>query len=160
MVLLDRLNGNLADEVYREVNMMAAAGMMVLSIVLSAIAAMAIGGLWFSPALFGRAWMQLSGKTKHDMEKAKKEGMGAKYLGAFIGTLVMAFVLSRMLVYAGTATAAQGVVLGFLAWLGFVAPVQFGIVLWEGKPVQLFFLNTAHELVSLVIMGAILGGMA
>jgi hypothetical protein len=43
-----------------------------------------------------------------------------------------------------------------LGWLGFMMPLNIGAYLWENKPFKLFALNTAHYLVSLIVMAAIL----
>lgn len=45
---------------------------------------------------------------------------------------------------------------GFWNWLGFVAPVTLGAVLWEGKHWKLWFLNNGYYLVTLLLMGAVL----
>ena len=47
-------------------------------------------------------------------------------------------------------------VVGFWNWLGFVAPVTLGSVLWEGKSPKLWVLNNGYYLVSLIVMGVIL----
>ena len=41
-------------------------------------------------------------------------------------------------------------------WLGFIATVTFGNVLWYGKPKGLWVLENAYYLVNLLIMTAIL----
>ena len=51
---------------------------------------------------------------------------------------------------------ADAVLLAFWLWLGFFATTQLGMVMWEGKPVKLYIINTLHHLVSLVVMSAIL----
>jgi hypothetical protein len=46
-----------------------------LAVLVAALVSMVIGGLWYSPLLFGNIWMKLSGITQKDVEKAKKQGM-------------------------------------------------------------------------------------
>ena len=128
-----------------------------VAVLVSGIAAMIIGGLWYSPILFGNIWTKLSGFTKKDIAKAKKQGgMGASYFVTFIGTLVTAFVLSVFVNAANANTATAGAFIGFLAWLGFNATEKLSMVLWECRPFSLYVLNTAHGLVTLVVMGSIL----
>ena len=83
--------------------------------------------------------------------KAKKS-----YAINFIATLVMVYVLAHFVDYAGATTIAGGVQAAFWVWLGFVATVQLGSVLWESKPWQLYFINVSYHLVTLLIMGVIL----
>ena len=132
-------------------------GVNYLAIIVTAIVGYAIGMLWYSPLLFGNIWMNLQGITKKDMAKAKKKGMGKVMLLGFITTLIMTLVLNYLIGLFGYAVAGDGALLGFWIWLGFLATTMLGIVLWENKPVPLYLINTAHYLVVLVIMGAILG---
>ena len=50
----------------------------------------------------------------------------------------------------------NGVGVGALFWLGFVATVLMGTVLWEGKSVKLYLINSIYQLINLIIMGIIL----
>ncbi len=56
-------------------------------------------------------------------------------------------------------TAMEGMMVGFWAWLGFVATIMLGKVIWEMTPVKLYGINVAYYLVSLLLMGAILAVM-
>ncbi len=122
----------------------------------AAVLGMVVGAVWYSPPVFGKHWMKLAGKTEADLAKAKKRGMGKCYLASFVGLLVMNYVFANLIQYVGAATPAAGAQLGFWIWLGFFAPSMLGMVLWDGKPVKLYLLNTLHYLVALLIMGAVL----
>ena len=77
-------------------------------------------------------------------------------VGGFITALVMAYVLAHFVAIAGAGDAMGALQLAFWIWLGFIATVQIGIVLWEGKPWKLYFLNAAYWLVNLAVMAIIL----
>ncbi len=130
-----------------------------LAVLGATVVSMAIGFLWYGP-LFGKKWMALSGKGQADMEIAKARGMGKLYALASLGSLVMSYVLAHSLVFASAYLNVGGVSAGFMAgfwnWLGFIAPVTLGSVLWEGKSWQLWILNNAYYLVSLSLMGILL----
>jgi hypothetical protein len=49
-----------------------------------------------------------------------------------------------------------GAAVGIWLWLGFMAVATLNQVLWEGKPLKLYILNNAYNLLSLMTMGAIL----
>ena len=72
----------------------------------------------------------------------------------------MGCVLGKFLVflsfYIGLIGFAAGLKVGFLSWLGFIAPVTLGSVLWEGKSWRLWFLMNSYYLVALLVMGSIL----
>ncbi len=134
----------------------------LLAVLVAAFVSMVLGFIWYGP-LFGKMWSQMMGWSDKDMEKMKA-GMGMKmqmnYLITFVGSLVMSFVLSHTWVFASTymnvSGPASGASTGFWMWLGFVAPVTVGSVLWDGKPWKLWILNNGYFLISLILMGVIL----
>lgn len=130
-----------------------------LAVIVAAVASMIIGSLWYGP-LFGKQWIKLSGISTEKIDASKKSGMGKLYTLAFIGSLVMAYVLSHSLVFAsdylGVSGVSAGLMAGFWNWLGFVAPVTMGAVLWEGKSWKLWCLHNSYQLLTLLIMGVIL----
>ena len=116
---------------------------------------MVLGYAWFGP-LFGKEWIKLIGMSDKKMEEAKAKGMGKLYAIAFIGALVMAFVLAHAVNYAGAKSISEGMMVGFWNWLGFIAVTQLGGWLWEGKPFKFFTISAGYYLITLMIMGAIL----
>ena len=127
-----------------------------IAVLVAAIVSMIIGALWFSPVLFGKMWMQLSGMTDKKLQEAKKKGIGKSYIIMFVATLVMGYVLAHAVQYTQAKTIMEGMQAGFWMWLGCIATVMVGMVLWDKKPVKLYLLLVAHYLVSLLVMGAIL----
>ncbi len=130
-----------------------------LAVLLSAVASMIIGFVWYGP-LFGKMWMTLSGMTQEQIEQAKKSGMSSSYFIAFLGSLLMSYVLAHALIFASTYLQVQGIqaglTAGFWNWLGFIMPVTLGSVLWEKKPWKLWIINNGYHLITLLVMGAIL----
>lgn len=129
------------------------------SVLAAAVVSMVLGFLWYGP-LFGKQWIALSGMSPEKLDAAKKRGMSKMYVVTFIGSLVMSYVLAHALIFASTYLEVRGVFAGVMAgfwnWLGFIAPVTVGAVLWEGKSWKLWCLNNAYHLVALVVMGIIL----
>lgn len=130
-----------------------------LALLLAGVVSMVIGMLWYSPMLFGKQWMSLSGMTQKQIDVAKKKGMTMMYVVNFISTLVMAFVLEYLLEALSANTVVAGAMVGFLMWLGFVGTVTLGSVLWEGKSNRLWFLNNGYQVINLIVMGIILALM-
>lgn len=127
----------------------------VWAVLVCALVSMFIESLWYSPVLFGNVWLKLSGFNKRSMKKGQK-GMTKIYVLALLGSFVMAYVLAHFVEYTGSRTALDGFILGLWIWLGFEATVRLGTILWEGKPVKLYLLNTIYYLVTLVVMAIIL----
>ena|SRR3989338_5116441 len=133
-----------------------------LAVLSCGVISMVLGFLWYGP-LFGKLWMSLSGMSLERIEAAKGGGslkMWKGYTLSFVGSLVMAYVLAHALVFASSYLDASGIsaglTAGFWNWLGFIAPVTLGGVLWEGKTWKLWVLNNAYQLLLLLIMGVVL----
>ena len=122
---------------------------------------MVLGFLWYGP-LFGKIWAAMMGWDKMDPSKVEqiKKGAAKGYVVSFVGALVMSYVLAHYLVFASVYTETEGVsaglMVGFWTWLGFIAPVTLGSVLWDGKPLKLWVLNNGYNLIQLLIIGTIL----
>jgi hypothetical protein len=133
--------------------------MNLVAVLVAGVVSMVIGALWYSPALFGNAWMKLAGvkqPKKSEMGQQMALGMG---LG-LVAQLVMAFVLAYFFDMLEVADSATGATVALWAWLGFMAPITAGAFLWEGKSVHLFFLNGAYWLVAVQVMALVLTAMA
>lgn len=130
-----------------------------LAILACAVSAMIWGSLWYGP-LFGKPWMKMMGLDINKIKRMSSAEMGKLYGLQFVGSLFMAFVLSHDLVFAqsylGSDGISAGLQTGFWNWLGFVAPVTLGSVLWEGKPWKLWLINNGNYLLTLLTMGVIL----
>jgi hypothetical protein len=126
----------------------------ILAVIVSTIVYMVLGMLWYGP-LFGKKWMQLTGK-KDAMKGPKKEMQKSMVMG-LVNAFIIVFVLAIVLRIAGAMSPVAGLMLGALIAIGFVMTVNLNRVLWEKIPIRLFWLNTLHALVSLMIIGAILG---
>ena len=131
-----------------------------ISILVAGVASFLGGWFWYSPFLFGKQWMKLMNISPKDVQKAKKKGsqenknMMMSMAAGFIATLITAYVLSMFI---GLSTdMMDGLSLGFYAWLGFIAPVMLGMVLWERKPFALYAINVGWQLVSVLLMSAII----
>lgn len=129
------------------------------AVLAAAMAKIFVESIWHGP-LFGKVWMEWSGLTPDKIAAVKAKGMGKAHLIALVSAVVMSYVLAHSLVFAAAyfkmAGVLAGVMCGFLNWLGFIAPVTLGTVLWEGKPWKLWLLLNSNYLVSLPIMGVIL----
>ncbi|HLF54444.1 MAG TPA: DUF1761 domain-containing protein [Candidatus Nanoarchaeia archaeon] len=124
------------------------------AVLCAAISGFVIGWIWYGP-LFGRQWAKLMKFTSKGLKKMKMTPAKAMTFG-FVSVLVTAYVLAHFVNLLNLTNWGGAAQFAFWAWLGLVAPVQFGAFLWEGKPLKLFLLNTAHNLVVLIVMSGIL----
>ena len=124
----------------------------IWAVLVSALSTFLIGGLWYSPALFGKAWMKENNLTEDDLKK----GNMAKIFGlAFVLGLVSAVNLAMFL--GEEADMSSGAFYGFLAGFGWVATFVGTHYLFERKSFKLFLINAGYSVVALTIMGLIIG---
>jgi len=116
------------------------------------VSRMALGALWYSPALFLKPWMKLTGISEQQM----KLGMGGKIAVDIVGSAIMAFVMAHMVGWSDASEAFGGLMVGFLCWIGFVAVATISSVTYEKRPFQQFALHNGYNLISLLLMGVIL----
>lgn len=124
----------------------------VWAVLAAGVSSMILGGLWYSPVLFGRAWSAASGVTETQQKSANMgKIMGTAFLLAVIGAAVFAMFLGPKPAL-GFATAA-----GLSAGLCWVAG-SFGInYLFEQKSMKLFLINGGYHTLQYTLIGAVLG---
>lgn len=128
-------------------------GINLAAVIVAALANFVIGGLWYSPALFGKVWMRANGFTDDDLKK----GSPAKIFGmAFLFCLLMAANLAAFLAGPET-TLAFAVAAAVAAGLGWAALGLGVIALFERRPWSYMLVNGGYLTVSFAAMGFILG---
>jgi hypothetical protein len=124
-----------------------------LAVLAAGVSTFVIGGLWYSPFLFGRAWMRVNNLDEAQLAKSSM----AKIFGlSFLFALVMAANLAAFLADSKT-TASWGATAGFLAGFGWVTLSIATIALFERRSWKYTLINGGYMTVSFVVMGLILG---
>jgi hypothetical protein len=122
------------------------------AVLVAALSAFMVGGLWYSPGVFGKAWMadaNVSQEQATTSNKGKIFGMTAFF------SLIMSANLAMFLATPAT-TVAWGAEAGFLAGIWTFSAIAIHS-LFELKSWRLIFINGGYSVVSLMLMGAILG---
>jgi hypothetical protein len=123
------------------------------AVLAAAVSTFVLGGLWYSPFLFGRAWMRVNNLNEADLAKSNM----AKIFGlSFFFAVIMAANLAAFLAEPKT-TASWGATAGFLAGFGWVTLAIATIALFERRSWKYTLINGGYMTVSFVIMGLILG---
>lgn len=121
------------------------------AVLVAAVSAFVLGGLWYSPLLLGKAWMRESGMTE---EKAANGNMGMIFSLSFVLALLAAYAFAMFL---GKLPWQEAALYGFMAGLFWVA-TSFGInYLFEQKSFKLWLINGAYHTIQFTLYGLILG---
>lgn len=122
-----------------------------LGIVLATVAAMIIGSIWYAKPVFGTMWQKEVGLKDSDMKSGFAKGMIIMLVMAFVS----AFVLKRFIVIAAPDSYFQAIKVALWIWLGFVVTYAVGGGVFEKRSPKLMALNLGNQLVTLVVMAAI-----
>lgn len=132
-----------------------------LAVGLCSLINMILGGLWYSPVLFGERWAQLMGldfaKMKNDPTVQKTAQRG--YLIASVCHILMALVMAHMIQYThATSSWTDGLKVGMLCWLGFTLTTMLPnhVFTTSNFSWTLAAINIGYPMVGLSTAGAIL----
>jgi hypothetical protein len=123
-----------------------------IAVLVAAVSAFVIGGMWYSPILFGNPWMRETGLSD---ETLKKRSMGVVFGTSFVLSLLIAGNLAAFL--AGPPDLKWGAAAGALAGVGWVATGLGITYLFEAKSLKLFLIDAGYHAVTFIVMGAIIG---
>ncbi|MDA0688614.1 MAG: DUF1761 domain-containing protein [Proteobacteria bacterium] len=124
-----------------------------LSVIIAAVSAFMVGGLWYGP-LFGKAWAEGFGLSDEYLASRNMPMVfGVSLLLSFIAAINLEMFIGA------EATLAFGVFAGFTAGFGWVAAFLGILYLFEKRTLKVFLINGGYCVVALTTMGAILGVM-
>ncbi len=126
-----------------------------LAVLVAGISAFVVGGIWYSPALFGKAWMKQNNLSLEEIQKGNK---GKIFGWAFIFTMIAAANLAMFLADSPSqkTDVSWGAIAGFLAGLWVFCFVAIH-GLFEHRSWKVIFINGGYSIVALMLMGAIIG---
>ena len=122
------------------------------AVIAAAFSMFVIGGLWYSPVLFGKMWLKAIGKDESFLQTGNKLKI---FGGSFILALISAYTLAGFV--SGYEDWSWGLIGALLVGFGWLA-TAFGIVyLFERKSFVHFAVNAGYLIISYIVMGLIIG---
>ena len=123
--------------------------MNIWAVLLAAVSSFMLGGLWYSPALFGTAWNAENGGVEQTSHPAKV--FGVSFLFSLIAAVAFAYWLGPA---PALETALKG---GALVGLGLVA-TSFGInYQFAQRSAKLWLIDGGYHVVQFLLFGLIIG---
>jgi len=127
-----------------------------IAILVATLAYFFLGAVWYS-FLFKNQWIAYQGITAEEMNKPDaRKGVGAIMFASFILMFVTCLGISILVNKIGVWGWMSGAKLGFFTGV-FFACTSMGInMLYEKKPIGLFFINGAYQVLGNIIAAIII----
>lgn len=126
-----------------------------IAVAIATIASYALGFTWYHWAVFGKAWASALGITKEEADNT--EGLG----GAFIMSLISGLTKALFIALLMAAINISGIFIGAFFGAAIAAVFIFtSLGYYNGfarTPSKLTLINSAHSIVELALIGAIIG---
>lgn len=126
------------------------------AVIVATLAHYLLGGLWYSPLLFGNKFLQIIGWPPEKLAEMEKQTPAKELAIAFVTSLVLVYILAHFVQYTKAKTAWGGIQTAFWLWLGFIVTTQLATVIFEQRPLGLYLINIGYQLVGCAIAGMIL----
>ena len=121
-----------------------------LAVLVSTVAAFLLGGVWYGP-LFGKAWLRAVGKKEEDLGSP-----AAPMALSVVTSAATCIVLAGLLNLFPAPDVVDGIVLGLLVGVGFIATGMASDYAFCGWPRALFVIQAGYRVTYSLIMGVVL----
>ena len=126
-----------------------------LAIIVGIIINQALGAAWYSA--LGKPWMVGVGLTMEDLEAMKGTArQWYPYVVAAVSALVFTLGLALVIQGMGAEGVVDGLILGLLAAIGFIATSYATTYSFEGRSLKIFLINIGYPVISYAIIGVLL----
>ncbi|GAA3705803.1 hypothetical protein GCM10022377_19480 [Zhihengliuella alba] len=128
----------------------------IWAVLVATVASMLVGMAWYAPQTFGGVWMRLA-----RVPSEQGGSIAGPLIVSAIATFITAWVLAGSAFIAqefyGGSFLANTLITAVILWAGFTLARFFTHDAFESRPAALTLLNSAHELVSVLAMGLVIG---
>lgn len=128
-----------------------------VGVLLATLSTFVVGSIWYSPSLFLTPWMKIVGADSEHMKRIFGKSMA--YI--FASSIVTAYVMAHFINYTVQATGVTGVSAGlqtaFWLWLGLALTTIVANGAMDTRAPKIMLIQAGNRLVTLLVMGWILG---
>ncbi len=134
---------------------------MLIPIIISVIASLILGMVWYSQVVFGKYWMRVihadaEATGAHKMSKrAMAQTVGIQAITSFMFVVALYVTFQAF----GSFTPMLAIAQALFVWFGFVVPIEAGAALWSAKSRKMkwamFLISAGYQLVSIVLFAGI-----
>ena len=131
----------------------------IWAVLLATASSMVVGSIWYARSVFGNTWMKLAKLNPKDMGKASVLPLLLTVVLSFLTAYILAHVAYLSHQFFHDSFLHDALSTAFWLWVGLTAARIAVHDLFERRPGKLTILTIAHELVTIMLMGLIIGLM-
>ncbi len=125
----------------------------VWAVLACGVGSLVLGGLWYSPALFGKQWQKLAGLSDEQMAGGNARIFGLAFVLSLVAAYVFAMFLGREM---GVGPAIAAGASAGLCWVAASFAINY---LFERRPLPLWLINGGYHTLQFTLFGLIIGLM-
>lgn len=132
-----------------------------LAVGLATLSSFVVGMIWYAKPVFGNTWMKLVDMTDEKQKKGMMRAMCRSLVASFLTAFVLAHVvyLANQFYKADHSFFYNAMMTAGWLWLGFAAATIVRHDSFEQRRSKLTLINLGSSLVTILVMGAIIGGL-
>jgi hypothetical protein len=128
-----------------------------IAVLLATLSSMIVGSIWYTPKVFGNYWMKKSGVTPSGNAKDAIRPIVVTLIVSFITAWVLAGAVWISFEFYGGSFLVNALLTAAILWAGFTAARFITHDQFDNRAPGLTLLNSAHELVTVLVMALIIG---
>lgn len=125
----------------------------VWAVLACGVGSLVLGGLWYSPALFGKQWQKLASLSDEQMAGGNARIFGLAFVLSLVAAYVFAMFLGREM---GVGPAIAAGASAGLCWVAASFAINY---LFERRPLPLWLINGGYHTLQFTMFGLIIGLM-
>ena len=129
----------------------------IWAVLVATLSTMVVGSVWYTPKVFGNYWMRVAKVSPSGKAKDAVKPILTTLAVSFVSALVLAGSVAIAQEFYGGSFLGNSLITAVILWAGFTAARFITHDAFEGRPAGLTALNCAHELVTYLVMGLVIG---
>ena len=129
-----------------------------LAVLLAFVASMAIGFIWYLPAVLGKRWMEAVGKTEEDLRNT--DGGAGIWVPMMAAAALTAILLAVLISKLGLDSALAGGSFAFVLAMVFRVGGHAIHNGFAGRPAAVTLIDSGHDVLAVTAAGVIIGAMS
>ena len=129
----------------------------IWAVLVATLSTMVVGSIWYTPKVFGNYWMRVAKVSPSGEAKDAVKPILITLAVSFVSALVLAGSVAIAQEFYGGSFLGNSLITAVILWAGFTAARFITHDAFEGRPAGLTALNCAHELVTYLVMGLVIG---